>query len=228
MGNSVIVLLFSSHDLMHGSAIRNKWIITTIGLLGLTMLWMPPTLWKAVHNRVHHNQTNSLGDPDRSFLYKQPQTWGKWIQNLFAPSAEVNPFWLTVGMTSAWGIYTFRNLTSVLFFNSEEVDYVPAAFTVSAKERLAIAIEFSIIFILHLSICAYLQFHPIKLLLSYFLPIAIGYAGVIFYIYTNHLICPMTSINDPLLTVFLSAYPKFLTCCISISLTIPNIISFPA
>lgn len=209
MGNSVIVLLFSSHELMHGSTIRNSpRIIRAFSLLGLAMLWMPPTLWKSVHNRVHHSKTNSLADPDRNYLHEQPNNWGKGIQNLFVPSAEVNPLWLTVGMATAWGVHTFRNLTSVLLFNSESVDYVPAAFTVSAKDRRAILGEFLAIFAIHLSIVAYLQFDLLKLVLSYFLPIGIGYAGLIFYIYTNHMFCRMTSINDPLINSASLRVPK--------------------
>ena len=208
MGNSVIVLLFSSHNLMHGSVIRNSQLMRVISLLGLTMLWMPPTLWKAVHNREHHNKTNSLADPDRNYLYAQPETWGKWIQNLFVPSAEVNPIWLTVGMATAWGVHTFRNLTSVLLFNNESVDYVPAAFKVSAKDRRAIAGEFLVILMLHLSILVYLQFDLLKLVLSYFLPIGIGYAGLIFYIYTNHMLSRMTTVNDPLINSLSIRVPK--------------------
>jgi fatty acid desaturase len=208
MGNSVIVLLFSSHNLMHGSVIRNSQLMRVISLLGLTMLWMPPTLWKAVHNREHHNKTNSLADPDRNYLYAQPETWGKWIQNLFVPSAEVNPIWLTVGMATAWGVHTFRNLTSVVLFNNESVDYVPAAFKVSAKDRRAIAGEFLVILMLHLSILVYLQFDLLKLVLSYFLPIGIGYAGLIFYIYTNHMLSRMTTVNDPLINSLSIRVPK--------------------
>ena len=199
MGNSVIVLLFSSHNLMHGSVIRNSRLMRVISLLGLTMLWMPPTLWKAVHNREHHNKTNSLADPDRNYLYAQPKTWGKWIQNLFVPSAEVNPIWLTVGMATAWGVHTFRNLTSVVLFNNGSVEYVPAAFKVSAKDRWTIASEFFVILMIHLSILVYLQFDLLKLGMSYFLPIGIGYSGLIFYIYTNHMLSRMTSVNDPLI-----------------------------
>ena len=208
MGNSVIVLLFSSHDLMHGSVIRNPRLTYLISLLGLTMLWMPPTLWKAVHNRVHHSKTNSLKDPDRHFLSIQPQTWGKWIQDLFMPSVQVNPIWLTVGMATAWGVHTFRNMTSVLLFNREDVDYVPAAFTVSNKDRLAIAGELFVLLTIHLSILSYLQFDPLKLIFSYFLPVGIGYAGLIFYIYTNHMLCPMTEVNDPLINSVSLRVPK--------------------
>ncbi|MGA7953854.1 MAG: fatty acid desaturase [Gloeobacterales cyanobacterium] len=208
MGNSVIALLFSSHDLMHTGIIKNPYWLRIVSLLGLTMLWMPPTLWKNVHNRVHHLQTNALGDPDRNFLYQQPNTWGKWIQNLFVPSQTIHPFWLLLGLMNSWGIYVFRNLTSVLLFNSEDVNYVPAAFKVRPEERREIAVEFLIIFMLHISILAYLQFNLLKLALSYFLPIAIGYAGIIFYVYTNHMLSPMTSINDPLANSISIKVPK--------------------
>ena len=45
-------------------------------------------------------------------------------------------------------------------------------------------------------------------MLSYFIPIGIGYAGLIFYIYTNHMLSPMTSINDPLLNSISIRVPK--------------------
>ncbi len=210
MANSVTVLLFSSHELMHGSVIRNSRLVRVMGLLGLAIGWTPPTLWKAVHNREHHNKTNSLSDPDRNYLYEQPKTFGKWSQNVLVPSCEVNPIGLTVGMATAWGVHTFRNLTSVLLFNRESVDYVPAAFTVSTKERLAIAREFFVILMIHLSILAYLQFDMLKLTLAYFLPLGLGYAGTIFYIYTNHMICRMTSVNDPLINSVSLRVPKII------------------
>ncbi len=208
MGNSIIVLLFSSHELLHNSVIKNPRLVYAFGFLGMTMLGMPPTFWLAVHNREHHNKTNSLGDPDRNYLSSQPDTWGKWIQDKFVPSAEVNPFGLMLGMASAWGVHNFRNLTSVLLFNSKSVNYVPAAFTVGAKERRIIAVEWLGIITIHGSILAYLQFDLLKIVLAYIIPIAIGYAGAMFYIYTNHMICEMTDVNDPLVNSLSLRMPK--------------------
>jgi fatty acid desaturase len=208
MGNSVMVLLFSSHELMHNGVIRNPRLIYAFGFLGMTMLGMPPTFWKAVHNREHHNKTNSMDDPDRNYLSSQDDSWGKWIQDKFVPSAEVNSLGLMLGMTSAWAVHNFRNLTSVLLFNDKSVDYVPAAFTISSKERRQIAAEWLGIFAIHGSILAYLQFNPLKIVLAYILPIAVGYAGAMFYIYTNHMICEMTDINDPLINSVSLRVPK--------------------
>lgn len=140
-----------------------------------------------------------MSDPDRSYLKEQPNTWGKWIQNQFISSSEVHPLGLMLGMAMAWEVHSFRNLTSVLLFNQRSVDYVPASFAVSVKERWAIAREFLIIFALHFSVIAYLKFSPIQLLLGYFLPIAIGYAVAMFYIFTNHMLCEMTDVNDSLI-----------------------------
>jgi fatty acid desaturase len=209
MGNSVIVLLFSTHDLLHSRTIKHPLLRRAVSLLGLAMLWTPPTFWKAVHNREHHGKTNSLHDPDRNYLSEQPDNWGKWIQNLFVPSAEVHPLWLAVGMGYAWGVHTFRNLTSVLLFNHGQTEYPVTPFQVSSKERRAIALEFMIILGIHVSILSYLGFHPVKLLLSYFLPIWIGYSGVMFYIYTNHMLCRMTDLNDPLINSISIRVPKF-------------------
>jgi fatty acid desaturase len=208
MGNSIIVLLFSSHDLMHGSVQKKSRLTYPIAFLGLSMLLMPPTQWKSLHNLVHHNTTNSLADPDRNYLFQQPDTWGKWIQNLFVPSVEVNPLWLIVGMAGSWLVHNFRNVSSVLLFNDKSVDYVPAAFTVSAKDRLTIALECLGILGIHLGVLFYLDFNPIKIALAYILPIALGHAGAMFYIYTNHMGCQMTSINDPLINSASLRVPK--------------------
>lgn len=208
MGNSVIALLFSVHALMHGSVIKNSRLSYAINLLALAIWWMPPTLWKAVHNREHHNKTNSIADPDRNYTYEQPDTWGKWIQNQFVPSSEVSPVGLILGMVSAWGVHGFRNFTSVVLFNRQSANYVPAALTVSAKERWAIIQEYLVIVALHLSVMAALNFDLKQLLLGYFLPIAIGYAGAMFYIFTNHMLCEMTEINDPLVNTVSLRVPK--------------------
>jgi fatty acid desaturase len=208
MGNGVIVLLFASHDIMHGSVIRNPRFAYWISLVGLALLWMPPTLWKNVHNRVHHNNTNSLADPDRNFLESQPQNWSKRIQNTFVPSSTVSPLGLFIGMFMSWGVYAIRNTASVLFFNQPTVQFVPSAFTVKRKERRLIFLEFLAILLIHFSIILFLWGDPIKLLLAYFLPIGLGYGGLIFYIYTNHLACPMTVVNDPLVNTISIQVPK--------------------
>ncbi len=213
MGNSVTVFLFGSHDLMHGSVLKKRSKISyLISLFGLSLWWMPPSQWRSLHNQVHHNNTNSLRDPDRNYLHEQPKTWGKWIHHLFAPSGEVNSLWLIFGMGTAWGVHNFRNLISVLFFTGGNANFVPASFTVKTQDRQRIWLELSVIVVVHISILFYLQFQLIPVIFGYFLPIFLGHAMGMFYIYTNHLACPMTDINDPLVNSVSLRMPKLFDC----------------
>jgi fatty acid desaturase len=200
MGNSVFVLGLLAHELLHGTLPRQRWLRRLVGLLAFSVSWMTPTLWQAVHNREHHGHTNSLDDPDRSYLHSQPSSWGKRLFHWIAPSCEVQPLVLALGMTSAWPFHHFRTTCSVLFFNRKDTNFTPAAFTVSNTERRAIAMELVAVTSIHALVISSIGPRPIPLLLGYFLPLWIGYAMSMFYIYTNHMLSPLTEDNDPLLS----------------------------
>ncbi|MGC5195802.1 fatty acid desaturase family protein [Aphanothece microscopica] len=200
MGNSVMVLGFLAHDLMHGRGPRQRTLRRLAGLLGFSMLWMTPTLWQAVHNREHHSHTNGLQDPDRSYLASQPNSWGKRLFHWIAPSSEVNPLVLALGMTSAWPLHHFRTTCAVLLFNSTKTGFTPASFRVRPAERRAIGLELAAVASIHLLVISWIGLQPIQLLLGYFLPLWIGYAMAMAYIYTNHVLNPLTEDNDPLLS----------------------------
>ncbi|MEB3294299.1 MAG: fatty acid desaturase [Synechococcales bacterium] len=208
MGNSVLVLAFVSHDLLHGSIIRNQRVAYWLGLIGYSLHWTPPTLWQIVHNRTHHPKTNSVDDPDRNYLFQQPNSLGKRVQSWLVPSSEVTFLGWVLGMLTAWGVHTARNVVAAIFFGGKTED-VPAPFPVKPREQRQIAIELAFITLIHLLIGFVLGFNPLKLAIAYFLPISLGYAGMIFYIYTNHLFLRMTDINDPLINSVSLTVPKW-------------------
>jgi len=213
MGNSVIMLLFASHDMLHGNGTGGaggRLLRQLVAMLGLGVMWMPPTLWQAVHNREHHSNTNSLADPDRSYLESQPDTWGKRIQHLFTPSDSVQPLWLLVGMASAWGVHNVRTLLSVLLVKDGTADFPPAAFQIKRRDRRRIALELLAIAALHGAVVLWIGLQPLPLLLGYFLPLWIGYGGAMAYIYTNHLLCPLTETNTPLTNTLSLQMPPIL------------------
>lgn len=199
MGNAVIVLLFATHDLLHGRMLGSSAGGRIVALLALALLWMPPTLWRVVHNREHHGHTNTLRDPDRSYLERQPASWGKWIQHRFTPSDEIGTIGLVLGLANAWGVHNLRTLASVLLVPDGSAAFPPAAFQVTADDRRRIAGELLAIVGLHAAVIAWLGLDARSLLLGYFLPIWLGYAGAMAYIFTNHLLAPLDETNDPLL-----------------------------
>jgi len=208
MANSVVVLAFASHDLMHGSVTRNHKLAYWLSLISQTILWMPPTLWKIIHNRIHHNNTNLPEDLDRNYYFDQPNTLGRRLQALLFPSSEVALPWLVIGMMTLWGFYALRSILSALVWGGQAGALAPAMFRVSTKERWAIARELAFMVALHLGVLAWLSFNPLQIALAYVLPISLGYAGMIAYIYTNHLVSPVTEINDPLANSLSLKVPK--------------------
>jgi len=212
MGNSVFVLGLSMHDLLHGSVVRGPEPRRLVALLGFSMSWMTPTLWQAVHNREHHQHTNGLTDPDRAYLEAQPRNWGKRLFHLIAPSLEVSPLGLALGMTSAWPLHHFRTTCSVLLFNTGATRFGPAPLRVSGRERRRIALELLAVIGLHAAVVIWLDAQPLKLLLGYFLPLWCAYAMAMAYIYTNHMLSPLREDNDPLLTSVSLKLPAFLDC----------------
>ncbi|WP_259701982.1 MULTISPECIES: fatty acid desaturase family protein [Synechococcales] len=215
MGNSVFVLGLLAHDLMHGSLPRQRSLRRLVGLVAFSVSWMTPTLWQAVHNREHHGHTNGLVDPDRSYLESQPSSWGKRLFRWIAPSSEVHPLILALGMTSAWPLHHFRTTCSVLLFNTANTRFTPAAFLVSKVERQAIALELLVVVALHAGVISWIGLRPVPLLLGYFLPLWIGYAIAMIYIYTNHMLSPLTEDNDPLvssLSLRMPAWVDLLHC----------------
>lgn len=210
MGNAVIILLFATHDLMHGRQTGWNGGRRLLALLSLALLWMPPTLWKAVHNREHHSRTNSLRDPDRSYLAEQPNSWGKWIQHRFTPSDEIGPVGLVLGLTNSWFVHNLRTLASVLLVPSGDASFPPAAFRLAKQERRQITWELLAMVGLHAGIISWLGLDVRTLMLGYFLPIWLGYAGAMGYIFTNHLLAPLDENNDPLCNTLSLRVPAWL------------------
>jgi fatty acid desaturase len=200
MGNSVFVLGLAAHDLMHGTLPRQRPLRRLVGLLAFSMLWVTPTLWQAAHNREHHGHTNGLADPDRSYGANQPNSWGKRLFRRITPSIEVHPLILVLGMTSAWPSHHFGTTCSLLLYNNAETGFTQAAFRVSEAERRAIALELGAVMAIHALVISWIGLPPLQLLLGYFLPLWIGYAMTMAYVYTNHTLCPLTEDTDPLAT----------------------------
>jgi fatty acid desaturase len=218
MGNSVFVLGLAAHDLMHGSFPRSRSLRRLAAMAAFSVSWMTPTLWQAVHNREHHGRTNGLADPDRSYLESQPGSWGKRLFQAIAPSSESNPLLLVLGMTSAWPLHHFRTSCEVLLGNAGSSGsagpaasrFAPAAFAVSPADRRTIAAELLLLVALHGLVIGWIGLRPLPLLLGYFLPLWLGYAMSMAYIYTNHMLSPLTEDNDPLVSSLSLRVPAWL------------------
>lgn len=198
MANSVTALAFLSHDLMHGGVMHNYNLAKKIAILSQAILWMPPTLWVIIHNRIHHNQTNMSGDLDRNYFYREPYSVGKRAQTLLFPSAEKPLVFAIAGVLVMWIVYAMRSLILGLAPDRVSVHAAPSTIAISHKDKVAICRELAIMFALHLIVLASLSFDPLSIFLAYLVPMFLGHGLMVAYIFTNHLVCPSINVNDPL------------------------------
>ena len=65
IGISLAGITFLGHETLHGAVVRGRLAIKIVGWFGFLPFCVPPTLWTAWHNRVHHNHCAHPGaDPD--------------------------------------------------------------------------------------------------------------------------------------------------------------------
>jgi fatty acid desaturase len=196
IGHSLGVLGFLAHDVSHHSIKGPRPLPRVME----TVLWglngTSPTMWKAVHNQTHHQETNTLGDPDRRFLRAERNVFTRIYHRLFFPSRHTVPgsplpFFYAVPYIRRHLITSLLPGKAMLPIVTNKPDYTP-------QQRRSILID--LVFISALQVAAwratggrwvaYLWASPMALLA--------GSSLNMLYIFTNHFLNPLCDHTDPL------------------------------
>jgi fatty acid desaturase len=92
IGHSLACLAFVAHELSHGAVLRSRSAVYPLELLAWGLNWIPPTLWRRVHNQSHHGHANTVHDPDRQFLATEQTRSTRLYSLLFYPQKGTSPF----------------------------------------------------------------------------------------------------------------------------------------
>ncbi len=176
-----------THEILHGSVMKNKYVQDIIALFAMAPYLVSPTYWRFWHNRLHHGNTQYiLKDPDafptlsvyrQSFFMRKLYEWTPGANTI--RSYFYFFFWFT--------FQSFINQIYMRFGNKmwEEMKHT------------RVSIEFALQIVL---VASYIYFvgssHFVYLVL---IPFAIQNYTVMSYISTNHNISPLTKVNDPLM-----------------------------
>jgi fatty acid desaturase len=192
------LLAFITHELSHGSIIKNQKMRDFLSFFGTLPFLIAPTYWKFSHNRLHHGKTQKLiEDPDafptlRLFQYSRfmkfmfPYTPGSGHKRSFAYFF----FWFS--------FHNFAAQTSLRFKNR--------AFDPMNHRR--VTFEFCTQIAILVGMLAYAG--PSNWLWVLVLPMAVQNYLLMSYISTNHNLSPLTSVNDPLAnSLSVSNHPIF-------------------
>jgi fatty acid desaturase len=180
-------LSFISHELFHGSIVKNQKVQTVLGFFGAIPFFISPTFWRFWHNRLHHGKTQQpIRDPD-AFpilkLYKQ----SKFAKAMF-------PFTPGSGHKRSYTYFlfwfSFHNFAAQTYLRFKNRIF-------DGLDQKQVNLEFGMQLVIGISLLVYAG--PRNWLWVLVLPMMVQNYMLMSYISTNHNLSPLTSENDPLL-----------------------------
>lgn len=183
IGMSYGALGFLGHEVLHGAVVRTPWIRNLVGQICFWPFNLGPRLWRRWHNVEHHaNAQHPEDDPDTMHtleeFHRRPS-----LQLLYRLSPWLRAVLMFLSLSVWFSIHSFRMLVTFIgdFPRSQR-------WIVLAQYLLPLTFWLALPFVIGWRAWVF----------AYVLPLLVANFLVMSYISTNHLINPLTPINDPL------------------------------
>jgi fatty acid desaturase len=184
LGHSLAVLGFLGHEILHGTVVRNRMLLTVFGGACIVHWGITPSLWIARHNRLHHRHTN---DP-----FDDPDCFGD--EAMYQRSAVVR---FLSGFAPGSG--TLRSAGFLFFWFTFSFGLLAFTYPIfrRPRERWTARVYYIASHLIWGTAAAQVAGGLWWLML---VPIAISNFFMMIYVATNHALSPLTpDCNDPLL-----------------------------
>jgi len=184
IGHAFACLGFLAHEILHGSVVRNPFLRNLLGMICFLPLNVGPKLWRKWHNVEHHGHTQHDDDDPDAMGTLEDYRERPALQVLYRIAPVLRSF-LTFASFSFW--FSFHSFLMWLRFMPEFK---------SRRERIVVALQFlgPVAFWIGFMIWV----GPVNALYAYIIPVLTANFIVMSYIATNHLLNPLTHVNDPL------------------------------
>lgn len=198
IGSSFAGLTFLGHEALHGAIVRNRFARRLVGRLGFLPFAVPPRLWEAWHNRVHHGSTNRPNvDPD---------TYPTLAQYRGSKLVRLTTDWVAPGRSRLSGVVSlllgFSVQSSHMLLVARSRKFLDGWGYGSAL--LEAAVVWALLGLLALVL------GPEAFALAFVLPLLVGNTIIMSFILTNHNLSPQTKTNDPLVNSLSVSGPRFI------------------
>jgi fatty acid desaturase len=197
IGGAFAGLVFLGHETLHGAVIREKRARYLFGFVMFLPFAVSPRLWTAWHNRVHHGNANHAGvDPDAYPTLDE-----------YRASRAVRIFtdWFGIGRGRLRGLvalsigFSVQSLHVLLVAGSRGY--------LSPRQHRRALFETALGFVIWAGLLIWIG--PLAFLFACFLPWLVANAIVMAYIFTNHALSPLTTVNDPLVNSLSVTVPSW-------------------
>lgn len=196
LGHSIACLGLYAHDLSHKTILPGGPALRVLETLVWTVVGVPTTIWRVVHNATHHHETNTLLDPDRLLSREEKEALIPGYKTLFpqdTPGIKSNPL---VGL-QFFPFYLLRNLLASFFKAECKPAFVPAVPKYSGGQRLTIGFEVLLIAVYQWGVFNLVGGDWMKFVWASPVAFGIASATLMIYIFTNHFLNPLCEHTDP-------------------------------
>lgn len=202
LGLSVLIaqcfagLGFLGHEILHGTVVKQARLRDWLGGIAMSQFLLGPKLWRRWHNMEHHAHTQHVhDDPDVSItmeqLYQKP-----FLRWLYKFPWQVRSFTTFVAFSVFFQIHSSRQFARLIG------QFKPKDRAMAWAQLLA-PIAF---YVFGLGYVLGLQ----NWLFAYLIPLLIANFITICYISSNHDLCPLTDVNDPLVNSLSVKMPRWM------------------
>jgi fatty acid desaturase len=195
IGHSIACLGFYAHDLSHKTILQDGVLLRIVETLVWTIVAVPATMWRRVHNATHHVETNTVRDPDRWFLVSEKATATQLYTQVFYPHRDGVKWNPLVGIHFL--AYVIRNVQAAFGAPESKPAIVPAQPKYTAWQRTALCFELLLFGVYQIALFFYLGSDWEKFLWASPFVYCVTSTVVMAYIFTNHSINPLCEHADP-------------------------------
>lgn len=211
IGHSLTCMVFLAHELSHGGIMRRSPFRYPLEVFLWGMNLIPATMWRKIHNEIHHVHANTLNDTDRYFReceFEQPGgALRRWYARWTMPHKHTSVWNLGVGFHFI--TYALRHLATVFYPGKSMPAIVTRKPEYRRADRLWIIVELlcmaAMQYVIYLavgrSVTAWLWAGPGALLFTSTYAMS--------YIWTNHYLHGLHEFHDPLVGSTSVVVPKF-------------------
>lgn len=194
IGQAFASLGLFGHEVLHGSVVRTPWLRNLAGQICLWPFAIGPRLWRRWHNVEHHGHTQEHGeDPDAMHTLEEfhARPALQYVYRIAPPVRAV----LTLLSLSVW--FSLHSVQMLRRFLPE----------MPRRERPVVVAQFLLPVATWVALGAWIGFRD--WVFAYLVPLLVANFTVMSYIVTNHLLSPLTPVNDPLANSLSVTVPRW-------------------
>jgi fatty acid desaturase len=199
-GACFAAIVLQAHHLSHETMVGRGAILSCIEMYAWGLAFFPRTIWRKLHNGLHHARVATRTDPDRRFTLAERTPTTRLYSLIFYPSRDASRFNPLIRIGVIYFAYLSAHIGYAFFGHwTGKPSTLAAVPTYSSRDRAAIALELLAASAVHVGLFALADWNAVNYALGVVMPALVASSIVMHYIFTQHALAMTTTVDDPLL-----------------------------